>query len=254
MIALKSKREIEIMRQGGRILAAVLAALKQYVKPGLRTMDIDRKAGALIREHGGETAFKGYRGFPANICTSVNEEVVHGIPSERRLKEGDILSVDVGVKCKGFFTDAARTWPIGPVSKDVERLMRVTRDSLYEAALPHLRPGFKLGDMSHAIQSFVESQGYGVVRDFVGHGIGRAIHEEPQVPNFGRPGRGLMIEPGLVIAVEPMVTAGSHEVAILEDAWTVVTCDGKLASHHEDTIAVTEEGPEVLTRWDGEEG
>lgn len=247
MISLKSKREVEIMREGGKILAEVLSELSRYVKPGLRTMDIDRKAAALIGEKGGEPAFKGYRGYPAHICTSINEEVVHGIPSERKLKEGDILSVDVGVKYKGYYTDAARTWPIGSVSEKVREMIRVTRASLYEAGLEKMKPGFRLGDLSHAIQEYVESRGYGVVRDFVGHGIGRNIHEEPQVPNFGSAGRGLKLEPGLVIAVEPMVTEGHYDVLILEDEWTVVTCDRKLASHHEDTIAITEEGPELLT-------
>lgn len=247
MISLKSKREIEIMREGGKILATVLSELKRYIKPGLRTIDIDRKAAVLIREKGGEPAFKGYRGYPANICTSVNEEVVHGIPSDRRLKEGDILSVDVGVKYLGYFTDAARTWPVGSVPGEVRELIHVTRASLYEAALEKLKPGLKLGDVSHAIQRFVESHRFGVVRDFVGHGIGRALHEEPQVPNFGKPGRGIKLEPGLVIAVEPMVTQGDYHVVILDDAWTVVTQDGRLSSHHEDTIAIAESGPEFLT-------
>lgn len=247
MISLKSKREVEIMRESGRILAAVLSELKSFVKPGMRTLDIDRKAGALIHEKGGGSAFKGYRGFPAHICTSINEEVVHGIPSERRLAEGDILSVDVGVKYQGYYTDAARTWPIGTITEEAQELIRVTRASLYEAGLAKMKPGFRLGDVSHAIQEYVESRGYGVVRDFVGHGIGRNIHEEPQVPNFGKPGRGIRLEPGLVLAVEPMVTEGHYEVLILDDEWTVVTRDRKLASHHEDTIAITEEGPEPLT-------
>ncbi len=247
MISLKSKREIDIMRESGKILASVLSELKSYVKPGLRTVDIDRKAAALIRQKGGAPAFKGYRGYPANICTSINEEVVHGIPSERKLEEGDILSVDVGVQYKGYFTDAARTWPIGSVSPEIEKLIRVTRASLYEAGIEKMKPGFKLGDLSHAIQAYVESFGFGVVRDFVGHGIGRAIHEDPQVPNFGKPGRGIKLEPGLVLAVEPMVTVGSYEVVILDDAWTVVTQDGKLSSHHEDTIVITDSGPEPIT-------
>jgi len=247
MISLKSAREIELMREGGKILASVLSELKTYVKPGLTTLDVDRKAAALIREKGGQPAFKGYRNYPAYICTSVNEEVVHGIPSERKLLEGDMLSVDVGVKYMGYYTDAARTWVVGQGAREAEELIRVARESLYKAGFDMIRPGNKLGDVSNAIQKFIESNGFGVVRDFVGHGIGRAIHEEPQVPNFGRPGRGLKIEPGLVIAVEPMVTQGSYEVVILEDGWTVVTKDGKLSSHHEDTIAITESGPEFLT-------
>ncbi len=247
MISLKSAREIELMREGGKILGCVLSELKKYVKPGQTTLEVDRKAAALIRERGGQSAFKGYRDYPAYICTSVNEEVVHGIPSDRVLVEGDILSVDVGVKYMGYYTDAARTWVVGQGSREAEELIRVARESLYKAGLDMIRPGNKLGDVSHAIQKFIESNGFGVVRDFVGHGIGRAIHEEPQVPNFGKPGRGVKIEPGLVIAVEPMVTQGSFEVVILEDGWTVVTKDGKLASHHEDTIAITESGPELLT-------
>ncbi|MBI4550536.1 MAG: type I methionyl aminopeptidase [Candidatus Omnitrophica bacterium] len=250
MISLKSKREVEIMRESGKILASVLSELSRFVKPGLRTLDIDKKASELIREKGGEPAFKGYRGYPANVCISVNEEVVHGIPSSRKLKEGDIVSVDAGVKYQGYFTDAARTWPVGEVPAEIRKMIRVTRDSLYKAGLEKMRPGMRLGDISHAIQKFIEAEGYGVVRDFVGHGIGRAIHEEPQVPNFGKPGRGIPLEAGLVLAVEPMVTQGGFEVEILDDNWTVVTSDGKLASHHEDTIAITESGPEVLTYFE----
>ncbi len=247
MISLKSTREIELMREGGKILGDVLSELKKYVKPGQTTLDVDRKAAALIRERGAQPAFKGYREYPAYICTSVNEEVVHGIPSDRALVEGDILSVDVGVKYMGYYTDAARTWMVGRCSREAEDLIRAARESLYKAGLDMMRPGNKIGDVSHAIQKFVESKGYGVVRDFVGHGIGRAIHEEPQVPNFGKPGKGIKIEPGLIIAVEPMVTQGSFEVVILEDGWTVVTKDGKLSAHHEDTVAITESGPELLT-------
>jgi methionyl aminopeptidase len=250
MISLKSKREIEIMRESGRILASVLSELSRFVKPGLRTLDIDRKAAELIRERGGESAFKGYRGYPANVCISLNEEVVHGIPSARKLKEGDIVSVDAGVKYPGYYSDAARTWPVGGVSPEVLKMIRVTRDSLYKAGLEKMRPGSRLGDVSHAIQKYIEAEGYGVVRDFVGHGIGRAIHEEPQVPNFGKPGRGIPLEAGLVLAVEPMVTEGGFEVEILDDNWTVVTRDGKLSSHHEDTIAITESGPEILTYFE----
>lgn len=252
MISLKSKREIEIMREGGKILAEVLRYLGGYVKPGICTIDIDEKAAALIKERGAEAAFKGYRGYPANICASVNEEVVHGIPSERELEEGDILSVDIGVKYKNYFVDAARSWPIGTVSPLAEKMIKVAEASLYKAALPHLTAGKRLGDVSSAIQKYVESQGFNVVRDFVGHGIGQSIHEEPQVPNFGRPDRGMKLESGLVLAVEPMVTEGGYEVAILDNGWTVVTCDGKLASHHEDTVVVNEGMPEILTAWEKE--
>lgn len=252
MISLKSRREIDVLQEGGKILANVLRDLGEFVKPGMRTIDIDERAAAQISRQGAEVAFKGYRGFPANICASVNEEVVHGIPSDRRLKEGDILSVDIGVKYKGYFTDAARTWAVGRASEGALKLIRTTREALFEAALPQMISGKRVGDISNAIQKYVESRGYGVVRDFVGHGIGQAIHEEPQVPNFGRAGRGLKLEPGLVLAIEPMVTMGDHEVMILDNSWTVVTCDRGIASHHEDTIAITEEGPLVLTSWKGE--
>jgi len=252
MISLKSKREIEIMRDGGAILAEVLARLGKYIEPGMRTEDLDEKAFELIVARGAEAAFKGYRGYPANICASVNEEVVHGIPSERKLKEGDIVSVDIGVKYKGYYTDAARTWPVGKISGEAEKLIRVTREALYEVALPQMTVGKRVGDISNAIQKFVEENGFGVVRDFVGHGIGQAIHEEPQVPNFGKPGRGLKLEAGLVLAVGPMVTAGDYEVMILDNSWTVVTCDHELSSHYEDTIVITETGPLVLTRSESE--
>jgi len=252
MISLKSKREIEIMREGGKILAEVLRYLSDYVRPGIRTIDIDEKALTLIKERGGEAAFKGYRGYPANICASLNEEVVHGIPSTRELEEGDILSVDIGVKYKNYFVDAARTWPVGKISSIAEKMLKVSKAALYKAALPNLIAGKRLGDVSSAIQKYVESQGFNVVRDFVGHGIGQAIHEEPQVPNFGKPDRGIKLESGLVLAIEPMVTEGGYEVAILDNSWTVVTCDGKLASHHEDTVVVNEGVPEILTAWEKE--
>lgn len=254
MISLKSKRELDLMREAGRIHAGVLKSLKKYVRPGLTTKDIDKKAGELIlAQPGAEVAFKGYRGFPGNICISVNEEVVHGIPSDRKLKEGDVISVDVGVKLKGYYTDAARTWPVGEVSPEIQKMIWVTKASFREAALPQIKIDNRIGDVSHAIQVFVEKRGFGVVRDFVGHGIGKQLHEEPQVPNYGTPGRGIKIEEGLVIAIEPMVTLGDYEVMILEDNWTVVTCDGKYACHHEDTVAVTDKGPEILTAWEGEE-
>lgn len=247
MISLKSSREIEIMREGGRILSSVLSDLKLFVEPGITTREVERYAEKLIKERGGVAAFKGYRGYPGSICTSVNEEVVHGIPSDRKLKEGDLLSVDIGVGYKGYFTDAARTWPVGAISQEDEFLIEVARDSIYKAALEHLVPGKRLGDVSSAIQHFIESNGFGVIRDFVGHGIGQAIHEDPQVPNFGKAGRGLKLETGLVLAVEPMVTMGDYEVMVLDDDWTVVTCDREKSSHHEETIVITEVGPEILT-------
>lgn len=247
MISIKSKRELQIMHEGGEILASILDELKKFVKPNLRTIEIDRKASALIKEKGALSAFKGYRGFPGHVCISINEEVVHGIPSEKRLKEGDIVSVDAGVIYQGYYADAARTWPVGQVSPEAKKLIEVARDALRVVAMGKLRAGARLGDVSHAIQEFVESKGFSVVRDFVGHGIGRELHEEPQVPNFGEEGQGIKLEPGMVLAIEPMVTAGHHDVMLLNDGWTVVTEDGHLASHFEDTIAITQNGPEILT-------
>jgi len=252
VIALKSKREIDIMRDCGKILAAVLKDLRTYAEPGMTTLDLDKRAENLIRELGGTPAFKGYRGFPGTLCVSLNDEVVHGIPSERKLKEGDVLSCDLGVKYKNYFTDAARTWALGSVPDDIARLIRVAREAVYEGAWHQLQVGKKLGDVSHAIEVVISGAGFGIVRDFVGHGIGRDIHEEPQVPNYGRARSGLKLEAGLVLAIEPMVTEGDHDVMIIEDNWTVVTCDGGLSAHHEDTIVLTEDGPEVLTQWDGE--
>lgn len=239
------------MREGAEILKEVFLGLHDLVKPGIRTSDIDERAERMIRSLEAEPAFLGYRGYPRTICTSVNQEVVHGIPSTKVLKEGDILSVDIGVKYKGYYTDAARTWPVGKISKELESLIQVTRQSLYEG-LQVLKPKARLGDLSSRIQKFVEMSGYSVVRDFVGHGIGRELHEDPQVPNFGEPGRGMMIEEGLVIAIEPMVNIGKPEVKILSDGWTVVTLDGSISAHHEETVAILENGPEVLTKFESD--
>jgi methionyl aminopeptidase len=247
MIVLKSARELALMRRGGRILAAVMDRLPAIVRPGVTTHDIDEEVEALIRQRGARPAFKGYRGFPATVCTSINEEVVHGIPSRsRRLQEGDIIGLDLGCIVEGYYADCALTLALGPVPPRVQELLDVTRESL-EAAIGQCRPGRRLSDVSHAVQSHVEAHGFNVVRQFVGHGIGRQLHEDPQVPNFGEPGRGPVLKPGMVLAIEPMVTMGGFEVRILEDQWTAVTVDGSLSAHFEHTIAITDDGPEVLT-------
>jgi methionyl aminopeptidase len=251
VIVLKSEREIGLMRRGGHILSDVMDMLRGFVKAGMSTLEIDEEVEAFIRERGAQPAFKGYRGFPATVCISINEEVVHGIPSpHRRIKESDIVGLDLGCIVEGYYADCAFTLAVGEVPPRVQELLDVTRESL-ERAIAECRPGRRLSDVSHAVQQHVEPHGFGVVRTFVGHGIGRALHEEPQVPNFGEPGRGPQLKPGIVLAIEPMVTMGSHEVKILDDGWTAVTRDGSLAAHFEHTVAVTEKGPEVLTSRNG---
>jgi methionyl aminopeptidase len=247
VIEVKSPREIALMRAGGQILADLMDRLREIVKPGISTLEIDEEVEAFIRDRGATPAFKGYRGFPATVCVSINEEVVHGIPSaHRRIKEGDIVGLDLGCIVDGYYADCAFTAPIGDIPPRVQALLDVTRESL-EHAIQEIRPGRRLSDVSHAVQRHVEAHGFSVVRAFVGHGIGRRLHEDPQIPNFGEPGRGPQLRPGMVLAVEPMVTMGSWEVRILDDGWTAVTQDGSLAAHFEHTIAVTEQGPEVLT-------
>jgi methionyl aminopeptidase len=247
-IVLKSAREIEVMRRGGQILADVVEMLRGMVEAGLSTLEIDEEVEAFIVRHGARSAFKGYRGFPATVCVSINDEVVHGIPSaHRRLKEGDIVGLDLGCIVEGYYADCAITLPIGEVPARVQALLDVTRESL-ERAIGQCRPGRRLSDVSHAVQAHVEAHGFSIVRMFVGHGIGQALHEDPQIPNFGDPGRGPLLKPGMVLAIEPMVTMGTHEVRILDDGWTAVTADGSLAAHFEHTVAITESGPSVLTR------
>ena len=251
MIELKSAREIGLMRAGGHILADVVDHLRETVKPGLSTLEIDEDVEAFIRSRGALPAFKGYRGFPATVCISINEEVVHGIPSaHRRIKEGDIVGLDLGCIVEGYYADCAFTLAIGDVPPKVQQLLDITRESL-DAAIAECRAGRRLSDVSHAVQAHVERHGFAVVRAFVGHGIGRALHEDPQIPNFGDPGRGPQLRPGMVLAIEPMVTMGSWEVKVLDDGWTAVTRDGSLAAHFEHTIAVTDDGPEVLTSRTG---
>jgi methionyl aminopeptidase len=246
MIKLKSAAEIKKMRRAGKIVAAVLQDLEQAVAAGVTTGSLDKRAERIIRRAGALPAFLGYHGYPASICTSINEEVVHGIPGLRKLQEGDIISIDVGVCLDGYYGDAAATFAVGEISPCAQELIEVTRRSL-EKAVEAMQSGARLSDVSHAVQSYAESRGFAVVRNYCGHGIGTAMHEEPQVPNFGRPGRGPLLRPGLVLAVEPMVNAGGWQVDVLADQWTVVTRDRSLSAHFEHTIAVGENGPEILT-------
>lgn len=246
MIELKSQREIELMSRAGKTAVLLLKQLAQAIRPGVRTIELDEIAYQFIRSRGCEPAFKGYKGYPCTICASVNEEVVHGVPGQRRLKEGDILSIDVGVKLEGYYSDTAKTFAVGKISDAAERLVRVTEESLYKG-IDRAQAGNRLFDISHAVQQHVEKQGFGVVRQFVGHGIGAHLHEEPQVPNFGSPSQGPVLKEGMVLAIEPMVTEGDYEVEILDDGWTAVTKDRKLAAHFEHTIAITAEGPRILT-------
>jgi methionyl aminopeptidase len=248
VIVLKSPREVERMRAAGHILAEVKERLRAMTRPGVSTWDIDQDVEAFIESRGAKSAFKGYRGYPATVCTSINEEVVHGIPSpKRKLREGDIVGLDLGCIVEGYYADCAITLPVGEVTARVQELLDVTRESL-DKAIVQCRPGNRIGDVSHAVQTHCESHGFGVVRAFVGHGIGRSLHEDPQVPNFGEAGTGKPLKAGMVLAIEPMVTMGTWEVRVLEDRWTAVTQDGSWAAHFEDTIAITDNGPEILTR------
>jgi methionyl aminopeptidase len=247
MIIRKSPEELERMRRAGRVVAATIDRLVESVRPGMTTGDLDGIAEEAIRSAGAVPSFKGYRGFPASICTSVNEELVHGIPGSRRLDEGDMISLDAGAIWEGYHGDSAVTVFVGePPSSEAEKLVRVTEESL-EAGIAQIRPGNRLSDISHAVQQVAEGAGFTMVREYVGHGIGQSMHEDPPVPNYGPPGRGPELRPGLVIAVEPMVNVGGWETRLLADEWTVVTADGSLCAHFEHTIAVTEDGPEVLT-------
>ena len=246
MIIRKSRAEIEKMSQAGLIVAQVLEKLREMVRPGLTTRELDREAERMIRDAGAIPTFKGYNGFPASICTSVNDEVVHGIPGNRRLREGDIVGIDCGATYLGYVGDAAISVAVGRVSDEVKRLMEVTRQSLF-AAISKCRVGNRLGDVCNAVQSYVEPLGYSVVRNYCGHGVGRAMHEEPQVPNYGRPGTGPPLREGWVIAIEPMINLGHEDVKVLSDGWTVVTKDGRPSAHYEHTVAVTEAGPRILT-------
>lgn len=247
MVIIKSKAEIQKMRVPCQIVGQVLVEIEELVRPGVSTADLDLFAQTRTKELGAKPAFKGYNGFPATLCVSVNEEVVHGIPSKKRiLKEGDIVGIDFGVIHEGWFGDSARTFPVGRVSDEAAKLIENTRKSLF-LGIEQMKPGNHLFDIGHAIQNFVESLGYSVVREFVGHGIGRSLHEDPQVPNFGPKGKGLLLKPGMVLAIEPMINLGRPEVKVLSDGWTAVTVDKKLSAHFEHTVAITETGHEILT-------
>jgi methionyl aminopeptidase len=246
MVIIKSPREIEQLKRSNILVAEVFEKLRGMIIPGITTKELDQVAEEYILLKGARPAFKGYRGFPATLCISINDEVVHGIPGQRRLKEGDIVSLDVGVNYIGYFGDAAITLPVGEVDPEAKRLLEITKQALY-IGIEKARAGNRLFDISYAIQSWVESHGFSVVRDFVGHGIGRDLHEEPQIPNFGTPHQGPRLEKGMVFALEPMVNEGTHEVRVLSDGWTVVTADGKRSAHFEHTIAIMDDGAEILS-------
>jgi len=248
LIIKKTPEQIERMAAAGAILVRTLELLQGKIRPGVTTAELDRAAERFIRSQGAEPAFKGYRGFPGSICASPNSMIVHGIPGAYRLGRGDIISIDVGVVLDGWVADAARTFPVGPISPIASRLLKVTEESLY-LGVEQACPGRRLGDISHAIQRHVEDAGFSVVRTLVGHGVGRSMHEEPQVPNYGRPGTGPVLEEGMVLAIEPMVTVGRHAVRMADDHWAIFSEDGSLAAHFEFTVAVTADGPRILTPW-----
>jgi len=246
VILLKSPAEVAKMQHPGEIVGGAHRRVREMIRPGMTTGELDKLVEDYIRERGGKPAFKGYRGFPASVCASVNEEVVHGIPGDRALEDGDIVGVDIGVQAGGFYSDAAQTIALGEPSEEVRRLLDVTRAALY-AGIGEAQAGKRVGDVSAAIQKHVEGAGFSVVRTLVGHGIGRSMHEDPQVPNFGNAGQGPLLKPGMALAIEPMVNVGGADVEVLEDKWTVVTSDGSLSAHFEHTVAVTDEGPMILT-------
>lgn len=246
MIILKSEREVQKMRKAGKVVAETHALLKELIKPGVTTLELDKAAEDFIRKHGAEPAFKGYHGFPGSICASINEEVVHGIPGLRKLKNGDIISIDIGTIVDGYYGDSAKTYAVGEISETASKLIEVTKQSFYEG-IKYAKVGYRLSDISHAIQKHVEENGFSVVRDYVGHGIGQEMHEDPQIPNFGQPGKGPRLRAGMVLAIEPMVNVGKFHVKVLNDNWTVITTDEKLSAHYEHTIAITNDEPIILT-------
>lgn len=250
-ITIKSPRELDLMREAGKVVASAKQAVKDAIRPGVTSMEMDAVAEEVIRKHGAIPSFKGYKPtpskpFPATICFSFNEEIVHGIPGNRKIKTGDIVSVDFGAIVEGFHGDSAFTIAVGEVSEETERLISATKIAL-EKGISEAKEGARLTDISHAVQSYAESEGFSVVREYVGHGIGRSLHEEPQVPNYGKPGRGPKLKVGMTLAIEPMLNVGTWQTKALDDGWTVVTADGELSAHYEHTIAVTENGPEILT-------
>ena len=247
MVILKQPDEIAKARASNRIVAEVLSVLREKVRPGVTTHELDKIAEAVTEKRGAKPAFKGYRGYPYSLCASVNEEVVHGMPSNRILVEGDIVGLDFGVYHQGIYGDSAITLPVGRASEQASRLMQVTEQSLY-AAIDQACNGNRLGDISAAVQETAEAAGYSIVRDFVGHGIGKSLHEDPQIPNFGKKGRGIELKKGMILAIEPMVNAGKYKVKILSDGWTVVTADGSLSAHFEHSVAITDNGPEILSK------
>ena len=248
MIILKSKKEIEFIREAGKIVAYAHELLREAIKPGISTFELDEIAYRAIVKHNASPSFKGYGGFPASICASKNDVVVHGIPrKDDILMEGDIINIDIGAEYKGYHGDAAKTHPVGKITEDDARLIRETRESFYKG-IEQALVGKRLSDISHAIQSHVEEFGFSVVREFVGHGVGRSLHEDPQIPNYGPPDRGPRLESGMVLAIEPMINQGTYKVQVLEDGWTVKTIDGKKSSHYEHTIAITDNGPDILTK------
>ena len=247
-VLIKSVAEIQKMRTSGLALRQVHEAVRGAVRVGASTMDLERAAAAKVVQLGAVPAFKGYHGYPAVLCTSVNSQVIHGIPNDKTvLRDGDVVSVDCGVVVDGFYSDCAVTYPVGSLSAPAEKLLRVTEASLY-AAIQQAQPGNRLGDIAWAVQSMCEAEGYGVVREFVGHGIGKSMHEDPQVPNVGNPGKGPRLKPGMVLAIEPMINAGSADVKVLEDGWTAITIDGSISAHFEHTVAITKDGPLILTQ------
>ncbi len=246
MISIKSPREIEMMRIAGKIVAETLELMKESIRPGITTLELDTIAEAHIRKSGGIPAFKGYNGFPASICSSVNEQVVHGIPGSTVLNDGDIIGIDIGAVYEGYYGDAARSFGIGHISEELQKLLRVTEESFFEG-IEYALEGNRLSDISNRIQKHVETNGFSIVRDFVGHGIGTSMHEEPQIPNYGPPNKGPRLVAGMALAIEPMVNLGRFPVKVLKDGWTVVTADGKPSAHYENTIVITKGKPEILT-------
>lgn len=247
MIIGKTPREIEIMREAGRIVALTHQELEKHIKPGITTLELDAIAEKFIKQHDATPSFQGYNGFTGSICTSVNEELVHGIPGSRVLKDGDIISLDVGAFYNGYHGDSAWTYAVGTIDEETQNLLDVTEESLH-LGLEEAKPGVRLSNISHAIQTYVESKGYSIVREYVGHGVGQSLHEGPQIPNYGPPNKGPRLRPGMTLAVEPMVNAGSRYVRTLADNWTVITVDGKMCAHFEHTIAITDTGYEILTK------
>ncbi|MGZ4030685.1 MAG: type I methionyl aminopeptidase [Tumebacillaceae bacterium] len=247
MIVSKSNVELDLMREAGRIVALTHKELQQAVRPGITTKELDQIADDFIRKQGALPSFKGYHGYPGSICASVNEEIVHGMPGKRVLAEGDVISIDIGANIHGFHGDSAWTWGVGQISETAQKLLDVTETSLFKG-LEQARDGNRLTDIGHAVQTYVESQGFSVVREYVGHGIGQQMHEDPSIPNYGPPGRGPILKTGMTLAIEPMVNVGTHKTRTLQDNWTVVTADGSLSAHFEHTVAVTENGPEILTK------